>query len=207
MCLKILVGEARTEVARFSLVAGPVEDLRKEGLVRRAVLLLTAMMATLLLASGVALAAALTGTDGPDAIAGTVDDDSITGLGGNDLLAGDPSLFGAGGDDVLSGGSGNDEVSGTLGRDAVSGGEGRDIVDDGLLFDDSSDRISGGVGDDIMDAFNDPAVSDVVACGPGNDLAYTDGTDLIAGDCEEIIRGPHPDAWDRSPFQPAPLGR
>jgi hypothetical protein len=58
-----------------------------------------------------------------------------------------------------------------------------------------------------MDAFNDPAASDIVACGPRNDRAYTDGTDLIAGDCEEIIRGPHPDAWDRSPFQPAPLRR
>jgi hypothetical protein len=89
----------------------------------------------------------------------------------------------------------------------MSGSEGRDVVDDGPPFDDSSDRISGGAGDDIMDAFNDPAVSDVVACGPGNDRAYTDGTDLIAGDCEEIIRGPHPDAWDRNPFQPAPLRR
>jgi hypothetical protein len=83
----------------------------------------------------------------------------------------------------------------------MSGSEGRDVVDDGPPFDDSSDRISGGAGDDIMDAFNDPAVSDVVACGPGNDRAYTDGTDLIAGDCEEIIRGPHPDAWDTSPYQ------
>jgi hypothetical protein len=58
-----------------------------------------------------------------------------------------------------------------------------------------------------MDAFNDPAVSDVVHCGSGADRAYTDGGDLIASDCEEIIRGPHPDAWDRRPFQPAPLRR
>src|SRR5215210_2825636 len=163
--------------------------------------------ATLLLAGGVALAAVLTGTEGPDAISGTVDDDTITGLGGGDLLAGDPALFGGSGDDLVSGGPGNDEVSGTLGRDAVFGGEGRDIVDDGPPFDDSSDEISGGAGDDVMDAFNDPAFSDVVHCGPGDDRVYTDGTDLIAGDCEEIIRGPHPDAWDANPFQPASLRR
>ena len=116
----------------------------------------------------------------------------LTGTEGPDALAGtvdDDSITGRSGDDLVTGGSGNDEVSGTLGRDAVSGGEGRDIVDD------------------AMDAFNDPAVSDVVACGPGDDRAYTDGTDLIAGDCGEIVRGPHPDAWDRSPFQPAPLKR
>jgi hypothetical protein len=47
----------------------------------------------------------------------------------------------------------------------------------------------------------------VISCGPGNDRAYTDGTDLIADDCEKIILGPHPDVWDANPFHPAPLGR
>jgi ZIP family zinc transporter len=47
----------------------------------------------------------------------------------------------------------------------------------------------------------------VWSSGPGNDRAHTDGTDLIADDCEKIILGPHPDVWDANPFQPAPLGR
>jgi hypothetical protein len=52
----------------------------------------------------------------------------------------------------------------------------------------------------IMDAFDAPAVLDVVRCATEDHRAYTDGTDPITGNCEEIIRGPHPDAWDRNPF-------
>ena len=103
----------------------------------------------------------------------------------------DDSITGLGGDDLLAG---DPSLFGAGGDDALSGGPG-------------DDQVFGRSGDDIMDAFNDPAASDVVACGPGNDRAYTDGTDLIVGDCEEIIRGSHPDAWDRSPFQPALLRR
>lgn len=150
---------------RLVLAACGIEQ--REGMVRRALLLLTATTAALFLASRVAMAAALVGTGGPDAISGTVEDDSITGLGGDDLLAGDPSLFGPGGDDALS----------------------------------------GGPGDDLMDTFNDPAFPHVISCGPGDDRAYADGTDLVAGDCERVILGPHPDPWDENPFQPAPLGR
>jgi hypothetical protein len=51
-----------------------------------------------------------------------------------------------------------------------------------------------------MDAFDTPAVLDVVHCATEDHRAYTDGTDPLAGNCEEIIRGPHPDAWDRNPF-------
>ena len=50
------------------------------------------------------------------------------------------------------------------------------------------------------------AVSDAVSCDPGDDLAYTDGMDLIAGDCEEIILGSHLDACHKNPYQPALLG-
>ena len=75
-------------------------------------------------------------------------------------------------------------------------------MDDGPLFDGATDEIFGGPGDDIMDAFNDPAVLDAIICGPGNDVAYTDGTDVIAEDCEKIILGPHPDFWEFHPFDP-----
>ncbi len=147
-------------------------------------------MATVLLSSGVALAEVLSVAGGPDAIEGAVEGDSATGLGGGDVLAGDPSLFGSGGDDQVYG----------------RGGDGDDLVDDGPPFDASSDLISGGAGDDVMDAFNAPAFADVVDCGPGEDVVYTDGSDLISDDYEEIVLGPHPDAWDANPYQPVQLG-
>lgn len=78
-------------------------------------------------------------------------------------------------------------------------------MDDGPHFDAASDEISGGPGYDTMDAFNDPAASDAVHCGPGDDVAYVDGTDLVSDDCEKIVLGPHPDAWDEEPYQPAPF--
>ena len=43
--------------------------------------------------------------------------------------------------------------------------------------------------------------------GSGDDRAYTDGTDLLAADCEEVTLGSHLDAWDRNPYRPAPLRR
>jgi hypothetical protein len=72
---------------------------------------------------------------------------------------------------------------------------------------DGDDSVFGGSGDDLMDAFNVPVSPDVVFCGPGDDRAYTDGTDLLAADCEEGILGSRPDAWDRNLYQPAPLRR
>jgi len=71
-------------------------------------------------------------------------------------------------------------------------------VDDGPHFDAAADEISGGTGDDVMDAFNDPAGADVVFCGSGDDLVYTDGKDEISDNCEKIDRA-------RAPSRP--LGR
>ena len=177
-------------------------------------LLLGTVAATLILASGTALAENLTGTEGPDAISGSTGGDTIWGLGDRDFLAGDPSLFGPGGSDVVfgglgddeaygrsgsdvvSGGPGNDEVSGTLGSDVVSGDVGDDIVDGGPPFDAFGDAIYGGPGNDIMDAYKRPAVVDIVVCGPGIDIVYTDGRDIISADCEAVVLGPHPDPWD-----------
>jgi hypothetical protein len=124
--------------------------------------------AILTLGSGVALAAVFTGTDGPDTYTGPVDNDSITGLGGDDFLVGDPTPYGAGGDDNVS---------------------------DGPPFDTGTDMAFGGAGDDIMDAFNEPALADTIFCGPGDDLVYTDGADRLVG-CEAFIVGPDPDPWD-----------
>jgi Ca2+-binding RTX toxin-like protein len=171
------------------------------------------MMVMLLLGSGVALAAVFTGTNGPDAITGTVGNDSITGLGGDDLIRGGPTwygpggndflsggpgndgVYGSGGDDFVSGGPGDDDVSGSVGSDIVSGGGGNDNVSDGPPFDTGTDIAFGGAGHDIMDAYNDPPLSDTIYCGPGNDLVYTDGVDHLV-DCEAVILGPEPDFHD-----------
>jgi hypothetical protein len=37
---------------------------------------------------------------------------------------------------------------------------------------------------------------DIVYCGPGDDLVYTDGADRLVG-CEAVVIGPEPDAWER----------
>lgn len=165
-----------------------------------------------------ALADVFTGTDGPDSYAGPVDDDLVTGLGAGDFLLGDPTVYGAeggddfvsggdgddraygtSGDDHVSGGTGDDDISGTLGSDIVDGGAGHDNVSDGPAYDTSADLAFGGPGDDLMDAYNDPAIRDVIDCGPGDDLVYTDGLDVIV-DCEMVILGPEPlDAWDLTP--------
>lgn len=179
---------------------------------RRAILLFSMMMVMLLLGSGVALADVFTGTDGPDTYWGPVDDDSVTGLGGDDFLVGDPTpygpggndfmsgddgddrVYGASGDDNVSGGQGDDHVSGSLGSDIVDGGDGNDNVSDGPPFDTGTDIAFGGAGDDLMDAYNDPPLTDTIYCGTGDDLVYTDGLDILV-DCEAFILGPEPDPW------------
>jgi len=185
-------------------------------MVRRAILLFSVMVVMLLLGSGVALADVFTGTDGPDTYWGPVDNDSITGLGGDDFLVGDPTpygpggndvmsggpgddrVYGASGDDSVSGGPGDDDISGSLGSDIVSGGDGDDNVSDGPPFDTVTDTAFGGAGDDIMDAYNNPPLMDIVNCGTGDDLVYTDGADHLV-DCEAFILGPEPGPWHRTP--------
>ena len=180
----------------------------------RAILGFVAMAVTLLLASGVAQAEVVTGTKAADELVGTYGSDSIFGLGADDLLLDDPAVLGPGaddskfggpgddgiyaerGDDAAFGGPGDDDVSGGLGGDLLYGEDGDDYVDDGPLSDTFSDAIYGGAGDDTLDAFNDPPVADSVVCGPGNDLVLTDGTDVIADDCEVVVRGPDPDSDD-----------
>jgi Ca2+-binding RTX toxin-like protein len=188
------------------------EAKKEEGMRGTTLLFVALIMAMTLGFSGTAVAANLKGTEGPDAIEGTARADSISGLGDNDALAGDPSLFGIGGADKMSGASGNDavygrsgrdavaggpggdDVRGTLGADAVYGGEGDDVVHEGPPFDSYTDWISGGPGNDLMDAYNRPAHTDFVVCGSGSDAVYTDGTDRIARDCEKVIVGPPPAA-------------
>ncbi|MDQ4127009.1 MAG: hypothetical protein M3151_03515, partial [Actinomycetota bacterium] len=189
---------------------------------RRAVVLFSAVAATLLMASGPARADVLIGTEGPDWLVGTVDDDRISGLGsgdyiqdaptdygpsGNDSVSGgggDDSVHGERGNDSVSGGPGDEDVSGGLGSDVVSGDDGDDHVDEGPPFDASHDRVYGGAGNDVVDTYNNPAVADLSSCGLGNDIAYADEKDIVANDCEKIVRGPEPTSDDLIAFARPP---
>ncbi|HLL40178.1 MAG TPA: hypothetical protein VK357_10990 [Rubrobacteraceae bacterium] len=107
------------------------------GMKRRAVLLLTAIVAALLLSSGVASAITKTceasvecfGTSDPDTLKGTDDgNDFIYGRGGADTIKGFGEeaaldyLYGQGGPDKIFGGSGPDALIGGAGNDELSGG-------------------------------------------------------------------------------------
>jgi Ca2+-binding RTX toxin-like protein len=178
------------------LLGGQGKTIALKGeMVRRTILLVSMPMVMLLLGSGAALADVFTGTDGPDSYTGPIEDDSITGSGGEDYLQGDPTPFGSGGNDSVSGGDGDDNISGTLGSDIVSGGDGDDIVGDGPPFDTATDIVFGGAGHDVVDAYNEPPHMDIIYCGPGDDLVYTDGLDHLV-DCEASILGPEPDPWE-----------
>ena len=102
---------------------------------RRAILLLTVMVAIMVIACGVAVAAVITcptgangqcvGTDNNDTLNGTSDPDDMRGLKGQDTLK-------AGADfDTLSGGRGNDELRGEADADTLSGDLGNDTMNGG----------------------------------------------------------------------------
>ena len=100
----------------------------------------------------------LVGTSGADELVGTSRADSICGLTGADRIEGGK------GNDLLDGGGGTDTILGGDGRDRVEGRGGRDVivVRDGLR--------------------------DVVACGTERDTVVADRRDVVARDCERVLR-------------------
>jgi hemolysin type calcium-binding protein len=175
---------------------------------RRVVLVLAAMALALLLASGVALAVNKIGTNGPDTLRGTSGADNLSGEGGNDTLlglAGNDNLLGGQGKDVviggrdpfhvsggnknLVGGPGNDYVLAGTGSDNVAGNGGNDLLIEDHLREFSTDRLSGGPGDDVIDVIHDPAVKDLIVCGRGFDWVVADRKDVTAPDCEKVAVG------------------
>ena len=112
----------------------------------------------------------------PRFVPGPVDDDSITGSGEDDFLVGDPTPYSPGGNDRVYGASCDDNVS------------------EGPPFDTDTDIPYGCAGDDLMDAFTDTRSMDIIYCGPGDDLVYTDVADILV-DFEASILGPEPDPW------------
>jgi Ca2+-binding RTX toxin-like protein len=149
----------------------------------------------------------LLGAEGKDWLFGG---DERRALGGNKNLVGGPGndgMFGGTSPDTVLGGSGNDYVDGDKGSDrAVVGGEGRDLINgwkgsdrmlgegggDWLIDDGyrefSKDVLSGGSGNDVIDAWHKPAaVQDVVTCGSGFDQVISDRADMVAPDCENVV--------------------
>ena len=109
----------------------------------------------------------IVGTPRADVIRGTPYLDLIRGLAGNDRI---------------DGGDGHDEIDGGLGNDTISGGAYGDVLVGGP----GRDRIDGGLGPDLIRVRD--GERDVVRCGRGLDHVVADGRDVVARDCEEVVR-------------------
>jgi hypothetical protein len=143
----------------------------------------------------------LFGGAGKDVIDGGLGYDAIDGGLGND------QLYGGSGDDDVQGGIGNDYLAGGPGRDQLHGGAGNDTI----IGNDGADAIDGGGGNDAIDARDASKAGskgapkgrgwfarilakskkvppDTVKCGKGKDTVKADGNDIVAKDCERVVR-------------------
>ena len=90
---------------------------------------------------------------GDDTVVGSAATNVISTDVGNDILMGEDgadSLFAADGNDAVSGGGGDDSVIPSGGQDAADGGDGDDTLISGE-FDDEPDLLAGGPGTDLAD--------------------------------------------------------
>ncbi|MET0067325.1 MAG: calcium-binding protein [Candidatus Thiodiazotropha sp.] len=127
----------------------------------------------------------LEGNAGSDTLNGGEGNDTLRGGAGNDRDnghglfggAGEDALYGEAGDDYLDGGADRDLLVGGLGRDELHGGDGIDILygdnrflDEttglyDLVDDGESDRLEGGLGDDLYFAGNGDVINDADGSG------------------------------------------
>ncbi|MCB9011843.1 MAG: hypothetical protein H6531_08440 [Actinobacteria bacterium] len=121
---------------------------------------------------------------------------------GNDRLSGEAGgdrIFGGPGDDIIQGGPDGDQLSGDDGNDHLNGGTGIDRLDGGPGDDHLADRgygmqqFRGGTGDDTIRSVSQGG--DLVDCGPGDDRVVADQADIIAPNCETVMRIPSRTAW------------
>ena len=127
---------------------------------------------------------------------------SFTGTDGADEFrlsqVGTPStMVGAGGDDRLRSGDGPDRLDGGAGNDSIDGGFGDDVLVGGPGRDTFSGDLAGGdcgplwcrypYGNDTIEA-RDGEV-DSITCGAGTDTVNADAQDVVAPDCENVVRG------------------
>lgn len=160
----------------------------------------------------------IAGTADNDDLRGTAQTDIITGLSSSDVLrgrGGRDCLFGGGGtdhlfggtggdlqfggpdNDTLSGDAGNDRLSGDAGLDRLDGGAGKDSLlggagPDRLTDRRGIDRFSGDAGNERIDARDRSAIDrrgrDRIACGAGLDSVLADPRDIVARDCERVVK-------------------
>ena len=83
----------------------------------------------------------------------------------------------------VSGGAGADRIVGNAERNRLRGEWGDDELEGAAL----RDVLEGGPGDDTILARD--AGADTVRCGSGSDTAWVDDDDLVATDCERVMRG------------------
>jgi Ca2+-binding RTX toxin-like protein len=136
----------------------------------------------------------LNGGSGRDRLVGGAGDDHLNGGDGNDSLSGGASsdtLLGGNGTDRLDGGTGSDRLDGGAGDDRLNGGAGNDLLIGGAR----NDVLTGGAGrnvyragpgNDRIDARNKQR--DRIDCGPGRDGVVADRIDVVARNCETILR-------------------
>jgi Ca2+-binding RTX toxin-like protein len=105
---------------------------------------------------------------------------------------------GGAGPDVLIGDDGPNRLIGLCGDDRLTGAGGADVLEGGP----GADTIDGRAGDDIIYADTGPfgsppppaarcgaetaTASDLIACGPGDDLVLAGAGDRVAADCERV---------------------
>ena len=107
------------------------------------------------------------------------------------------TLEGRGGADRLRGGDGPDRLDGGAGDDSLDAGFGDDVIVGGPGRDTISADLAGGdcgplwcklpYGNDTVEARDGEL--DSITCGAGADTVNADAADVVAPDCETVVRG------------------
>lgn len=109
----------------------------------------------------------------------------LIGAGGGDRLRG------ADGPDRLEGGPGDDALDAGFGDDAIIGGPGRDTISGDLAGGDCGPFwCKEPYGNDTIEAVDGEV--DSVSCGAGTDVVRADAADVVAPDCETVVRAGAP---------------
>ena len=104
-----------------------------------------------------------------------------------DGRGGDDRLRSGDGADRLDGGAGNDNVDGGFGDDVLIGGPGRDTISGDLAGGDCGPLwCKYPFGNDTIEARDGEA--DSITCGAGTDTVNADAQDVVAPDCENVVR-------------------
>jgi Ca2+-binding RTX toxin-like protein len=128
--------------------------------------------------------AGIVGTDGPERLVvfQNLKQSALLGKGGDD------DLKTSGGNDALDGGAGDDTIDAGYGDDRIVGGPGKDNIFADLRGGDCSPLwCTTPYGNDTVDV-RDGEI-DSVSCGTGQDKVAADANDVVAPDCETVLRG------------------